>query len=77
MTIFLKYILFYHLILLVLQIHILKFLYISVSAVDAAGVNPIRIKTLLANGLIKFSISDNSVFGNGPRSVARNPPDCN
>ena len=50
---------------------------ISVSAVDVAGVNPIRIKTLLANGLIKFSISDNSVFGNEPRSVARNPPDCN
>ena len=50
---------------------------ISVSAVDAAGVNPIRINTLLANGLIKFSISDNSVLGNGPRSVARNPSDCN
>ena len=75
MTIFLKYILFYHLILLVLQIHILKFLYISVSAVDAAGVNPIRIKTLLADGLTKFSISDNSVFGKGPGKVARNPPD--
>ena len=35
-------------------------------------VNPNGIKTLLANGLITFSIKGNPLFSNGPR----NPPDC-
>ena len=35
---------------------------ISVSAVDAAAVNPNGIKTLLANGLITSFVNGNSVF---------------
>ena len=50
------------------------FLCITVSAADAATVNPKGIKTLY--GLIAFFISGNPVFSNGPRSLARNPPDC-
>ena len=51
------------------------FLCIPASAADAATVNPKRIKSLLANGLITFFISGNPVFSNGPRSLPRNPPD--
>ena len=41
------------------------FLCIPESAADAAAVNPKRIKTLLANGLITFFNSGNPVFSNG------------
>ena len=51
------------------------FLCIPASAVDAAAVNPNGIKTVSANGLITFFINGNPVFGNGPRSLPRNP-DC-
>ena len=52
------------------------FLFIHVSAADAAAVNPDRIKTLLGNGLIIFFINDNPVFNNKARRLTRNPPDC-
>ena len=52
------------------------FLCTSASAADDAAVNPKGIKTLLANGLITFFINGNPVFGNGPTSLARSPPDC-
>ena len=51
------------------------FLCIPASA-DAAAVNPRGIKTLLANGLVTFFISGNTVFSKGPRRLPRNPPDC-
>ena len=34
------------------------------------------IKALLANGLIKYIISGNRYFINGPINLRRNPPDC-
>ena len=43
---------------------------------DAAAINLNRIKTLLANGLITILVNGNPVFCNGPKSLARNPPDC-
>ena len=52
------------------------FFCIPASAADAAPVNPNRIKTLLANGLITFFIIRNRVISNGSRSVTRNPLDC-
>ena len=45
------------------------------SALDAAF-DPNGIQTLLANGLSTFFINGKSTFINGPRSLARNPPDC-
>ena len=45
------------------------------SALDTAAVNPRCIKTLSANGLIKFSVYHKTVFSNGQRSLSRNPPD--
>ena len=56
--------------------NLIFFLCIPVSTADAAGVSPNVIKTLLVNGLITFPINGNSVFGNGPKSLPRNPPDC-
>ena len=52
------------------------FLCIPPSAAGAAAVNPKGIKTLLANGLIKFDIKGNPVFSNGPSKLPKNPPDC-
>ena len=52
------------------------FLCIPASATDAAAVNPNGTKTLLANGLITLFIRGYSVFGNGPKSLPRSPPDC-
>ena len=52
------------------------FLCIPPSAADAAAFNPNGIKTFLANGVTTFFINDNPVFSNGPRSLARNPPNC-
>ena len=51
------------------------FFCIPASAADAAAVDPNGIKTLLANGLVTFFITCNSVFNNGPRSLPKNPPD--
>ena len=48
------------------------FLCIPASAADANAVNPKGIKTLLANGLIAFFISSNTVFSNGPNNLPRN-----
>ena len=52
------------------------FLCSPASAADAAAVNPKRINTLLAYGLITCFINGNPVFSNGPNSLLRNPPDC-
>ena len=52
------------------------FFCIPASAADAAAVIPKGIKTLLANGLITFSINGNPVFSNGSNNLPRNPPDC-
>ena len=43
------------------------FLCIPASAADAAAVNCKGIKTLLANSLVKFFISGNPVFRDGPK----------
>ena len=53
-----------------------NFSFIPASAAYGAAVNPNRIKTLLANGLITFFIKDNPVFSNGLGSLPRNSPDC-
>ena len=52
------------------------FLWIAVSIVYAAPVNPNDIKTLLANGLSTFFIKGNPVFSNGSKSLPKYPPDC-
>ena len=39
-------------------------------------VNPKRIKTHLANGLITFFINGNPIFSNGPNNLPKNPSDC-
>ena len=51
------------------------FLCIPASAADAAAVNPKRIKTPLANGLITFFINGNPVYSNGSSNLLRNPTD--
>ena len=51
------------------------FLWIPGSVADAPSVYPNGIKTLLANGLSKFSIKSNLVFSNGPKSLTKNSPD--
>ena len=53
-------------ILLVLLLYNLNSLHIPASAADAA-VNPNGLKNLLANGLIAFFMSGNSIFSNGPK----------
>ena len=58
-----------------LLFQILRF-FLCIPASAAAAVNPNRLKTLLANGLITFFIKGNPVFSNGPRSLPRNPPAC-
>ena len=52
------------------------FLCIPASAADTAAVNPKGINTLLANGLVTFSIKDYPVFSNGRNNLPKNPPDC-
>ena len=53
------------------------FLYIPVSAADAATVTLMELKQMiLANGFITFSINYKPVFSNGPRSLPGNPPAC-
>ena len=51
-------------------------IFLCVPASAAAAVNPKGIKTLLANGSIKFFINGNPVFSNGPTNLLRNPPNC-
>ena len=48
--------------------------YVVVAA--AAAVNPNGIKKPIANGSSIFPIKGNSVFGTGPKSLPRKPPDC-
>ena len=44
------------------------------SVADSATINPIGIKTLLANDLNTFIIKGSSVFSsNGPKSLPKNP----
>ena len=50
--------------------------FLCCSTAHAAAVDPRGIKTLLANGLIKFLIRGNTVFSNGPKSLPRKPLDC-
>ena len=51
------------------------FLCIPASAAAAAAVNPKRINTLLANGVITLFINGNPVFNKGPSNLPKNPPD--
>ena len=43
---------------------------------DAADVNRIGIKMILANGLSTFFIKGKTNFNNDLKSLPRNPPDC-
>ena len=52
------------------------FLWIAMSAVDAATVSSKGIKTLLADDLSTLFIKSKPVFSNGPKILPRNPPDC-
>ena len=52
------------------------FLRIAACVADAAADNPNGIKTPLANGLRTFSMKGNLVFGDGPKSLPKSPPDC-
>ena len=56
--------------------YLIFFWSIPVSAADAAAVNPKRINTFLANGVITFFINGNPVFNKGPSNLPKNPPDC-
>ena len=49
------------------------FFWIAASVADAAAVNPIGIKTVLANGLSTFSVKGKPVFSNGPKSLPISP----
>ena len=48
----------------------------STAAAAAAAANPNGIKTYLTYGLSVFFIKGKPVFSKGPRSLARNTPDC-
>ena len=49
----------------------------SILASDAdTAINPNGMSTRLANGLMTFFINSKSTFINGPRSLLRNPPNC-
>ena len=52
------------------------FLRIAESVAAAVAVNLNDIKTLLANCLSTFSIKDNPVFSNDPKSIPTNTPGC-
>ena len=52
------------------------YFWIAASVSDAAAVNPNGIKMLLANGFNTFFIKGNTFFGNGPKSLPKNSPDC-
>ena len=52
-----------------------NFLRVAASVVDVAAVNLIGIKIILASSLNTFRIEGNPVFGNGSKSLPRNPPD--
>ena len=49
---------------------------VAAAAAAAAADNRNGIKTHLANGLSRFRIKGNPVFGKCPRSLPKNPPDC-
>ena len=51
------------------------FLWTAAFVADAAGVNPNRIETLLANGLSTCPIKSNPVLSNGAKILPKNPPD--
>ena len=51
------------------------FLCIAASAADTVVVNPSGIKTLSANGLIKFFINGNPVLSDRPRRLPKDPLD--
>ena len=48
---------------------------VAAAAAAAAADNRNGIKTYLANGLSRFRIKGNPVFGKCPRSLPKNPPD--
>ena len=52
------------------------FLWIAVSVVGAAAVDPNGAKTLLDNDLSKCFIKNYQVFRNGSKSLPKNPPYC-
>ena len=52
------------------------FLWVLVSAADAAAFNPEGIKTFLAYYMSIFFINDNLIFNNWPRSLPRNRLRC-
>ena len=52
------------------------FLWIAASVADAAPVNLNGITTLVVNGLIKFPIKGNTVFGNSPKCLPNDSFDC-
>ena len=52
------------------------FFWIATSVADAAAVDLISIKTLLANGLSAFPIKATPIFSNGPRSLIENSTNC-
>ena len=49
-------------------------LWIAAFVADAGVVNPIGVKTLLANVLSIFDIKGNLVFSNGPKSLPKTLP---
>lgn len=53
-----------------------NFWWICLSAAYTAAVNPIDIKTLLANISKTFFISNKPVFNNNLRDLPGNPPGC-
>ena len=53
------------------------FFFFGIAASVAAAVNPYGNRTLLANSLSTFFIKGKPVFSNGPRSLSKNPPNCN
>ena len=52
------------------------FLWIVESVAVSVAVNLNDVKTLLANCFSTFSIKDNLIFSNGPKSIPANTPDC-
>ena len=52
------------------------FWWIAASVADATAVNSNGIKMLLVNGVSTFLIKGNPGFSKGPKSLPKNPPDC-
>ena len=49
---------------------------IQILRADVAAVDPIVLRSLLANGLSTFPIKTKPLSINGPRSLLHNPPNC-